>query len=319
MLREIGSSALTADWGVRALSGYDPRYDAQQPMRGAVRPDLTGSAATAHYRYHRAWAGYELVRDLVQASFEFAHGQLPETMSGAFYNVTNAARSEPFSATSPLLTALVSGMLGLHIDAPNRALSVEPHVPASWDGMTVNSIRAGRDRIRIEIRKEPGRYALTLRREGNGPALFVRLAPGLPLGARVARVRVNDRDAPIQVEETAHDVHAVVEVQLLTDAEIEIEYQGGLEISTTEPEQQIGAAARALRVLDVRREGSQIIILVEGVPAATYVLGLRSEARLRTVMGAELVQQQADRVWLRVRFGAAMTPVARREIRVPVS
>jgi hypothetical protein len=317
MLREIASGALSADWGIRALSSYDRHYDALDPARGAVRPDLTASASIAHYRYHRAWSGYDLLRDLADASFDFATGHVPATLSGAFYQLADGSEPTAFSAGTPLVPALLGGLLGLHVDAPNRAISVEPHLPPFWERMSMGPIEAGRDRIHMEIRREAGRYTLTLRRAGSGPTLFVRLAPALPLGARVARVRVNDRDVPVQVEESAHDVHAVVEVQLLTDAEVEIEFQGGMEVVAPETDHRLGAASSGLRVLDFRKEGSDFIALVEGAPAGSHALTLRSDLRVRTVSGAELVQQLGDRVVLRVRFGAAVTPVARREIRIP--
>ncbi|MGH7468741.1 MAG: hypothetical protein ACRENP_12355 [Longimicrobiales bacterium] len=315
-LREMGSSALTADWGIRAFSSYHRMYDARAPDRGAVRPDLSADAAMAHYRYHRSWAAYDLMQDLTRVSFDFARGRTPESLSGAFYNLADVALHTQLSTSAPLVTPLVSGLLGLQVDAPNRALSLEPHLPAEWGNVTINSIRLGRERISIEIRRDPGHYAIALRREGGGATLFVRLAPALPLGARVERVRVNDSDAPIQVEESAHDLHAVVEVPLIAEAEIEIEYRGGFEVIAGNEPYDIGDPSNTLRVLDFRRDAAELVVLVEGVPAATYLLRLRAETRVRSVTGAEIVEQTGDRLQLRVRFGAAMTPFARREIRI---
>jgi hypothetical protein len=315
-LQEIGSGALTADWGTRALSSYHALHDARRSGRGAVEPHLTGLAALANYQYHRAWAGTDLLQDLVRVSFDFARGRSPELLSGRFYNLADLALPTQLSATAPLAPPLIHGLLGLQVDAPNRALSFEPHLPAEWDTVVINSIRVGRDRVRIGLRREPGHYSISLRRDGTSATLFVRLAPALPLGARVERVRVNDSDAPVQVEETAHDLHAVVEVPLLTDAEVEIEYRGGFEVSMVRPTYEIGDASSTLRVLDFRRDGTDMLVLVEGVPTATYALRLRAETRVRSVTGAEIVEQSNNTLQLRVRFGAAAVPLARREIRL---
>ncbi len=316
MLREVGSAALTADWGTRALSSHDPLYDPDQPERGAVWPFTTGFAALAHYRYHRGWAGYDLVRDLARTTLDFARGRAPDVLSGAFYTVLEPAMPRQFSATPMLVAPVVNGLFGVQVDARNRALSVEPHLPAEWTAATLSQVRVGRERVRVDIRRERGRYVMTLRRNGSAAPLFVRLAPALPLGTRVERVRVNDSDAPIQVEETEHDVHAVVELILAAEAEVEIEYSGGLEVYAPPEPLEVGDRPDALKVLDFRREGSDFVVLVEGLPATSYTLELRVESRVRTVVGADLLEHAEDRMQLRVRFSAGVTPFARREIRI---
>jgi hypothetical protein len=316
MLREVSSAAITTDWGARTLSGYDAAYDPLHTLRGAVWSYASGWAALAHYRYHRGWAGYDLLRDLATTTLDFARGRTPETVSGVSYTTTDSAATNQTSATSMLIPAVVTGLLGLQIDAPNRALQLEPHLPADWDALSVNQIRVGRDRVRMEMRRERGRMLIELRRDGTAATIFVRLAPALPLGARVERVRVNDADAPIQVEESAHDVHAVIEVPLIGEANVEIEYQGGLEVQAPAEQNEPGDRSAALKVLDFRKDGTDFVVLVEGVPATSYTLRLRAESRLRAVSGADVAEHSGERLDLRVRFGPGVAPFARREVRV---
>jgi hypothetical protein len=316
MLREVGSSAITADWGARMLSREHHLYDPLNYNNGTVSPLVTGFVAVAHYRYHRSWAGHDLVRDVARATFDFARGRTPKVLSGALYDVLETAGPQQFFATSMLVTPLVRGMIGIEPDAPNRALSIEPHLPAEWNSLDVTNIAVGGHRVSMSIRRGHGKYEISLRRTGPAAPLFVRLAPALPLGARIEGARINDRDVPTHAEETAHDVHAMIELTLSAAAEIEIEYDGGIEVSAPEETLRLGDPSTALRVLDFRRDGRDYVLLVEGTGTNTYSLELRAETRVRSVTGADLVSQANQRVQLRLQTAAATAQVVRREIRI---
>jgi hypothetical protein len=316
MLREVGSSAITADWGTRMLSRYHRLYDPLHYNNGTVWPFVTGFAALAHYRHHRGWAGHDLVRDVARSTFDFARGRTPELLSGAFYNVLDTAVPQQFFATSMLVTPLIKGLLGLEADAPNRALSIEPHLPADWNQVSVNEVPLGRDRLFLTIRRGNHRYELAIRRAATGPPLFIRFAPALPLGARIISARVDDRDVPVQAEVSAHDVHPVVELTLLASAEVQIEYEGGMEVVTPLETLQTGDASSALKVLDFRQRERDYVAEVEGVPGSTYTLTFKSALRVRSVVNAELLEQNGERVQVRFRFDLGPAPFARREIRI---
>jgi glycogen debranching enzyme len=296
MLKEIGSSAITADWGARMLSRAHPLYDPLHYNNGTVWPFVTGFAALAHYRYHRGWAGFDLVRDVARASFDFARGRTPELMSGAFYQALDTSVPQQFFATSMFVSPFVRGTIGWSADAPHNAAALEPHLPAEWSSLKIENLRVGRDRVEATLTREPGVYAVHLRRLTPGAVLRLRVAPALPLGARLERVVVDDRDLAVQAEESAHDVHGVAEITLVRDAQVEFHYSGGLEVMTPLEQVDVGAASRELKVLDFTREARDYVLIVEGVAATTYQLQLRSAARLRTVAGADAFDQTEERV-----------------------
>ncbi|MBI4544216.1 MAG: amylo-alpha-1,6-glucosidase [Gemmatimonadetes bacterium] len=315
MLREVGSAAITADWGARMLSQYHRLYEPLHYNNGTVWPFVTGFAALAHYRYHRGWAGFDLVRDVARLTFDFARGRHPELLSGAFYQVLDTSVPQQFFATSMLVTPLVRGLLGLEADAPRRAVGIEPHLPADWDSVSIENFRVGAARLGLMLRRSRDSFLLSLRlHDGGAGPLHVRVAPALPLGATVQRVTVNERDAPVQVEETAHDVHAVVELTLADEALVEIEFRGGVEVVTPAERLTPGQPSEGLRVLDFRRAGREYLLLLEGLAGRSYALELRTAARLRNLRGAERLEQEEGRARLRSSFpaGAGYT---RREVR----
>ncbi len=296
MLREIGSSAVTTDWGARLLSRDHPLYEPLHYNNGAVWPFMTGFVALAHYRYHRAWAG--------------------------FYQVLDTTVPHQFFATSMLVNPLVRGLLGLEADAPNRAVAIEPHLPAHWDSLTVENVRVGSDRLDVAIRRDAELYTLDVRRttdarlKARAPAtLAVRIAPALPLGARVARVTVNGRDAAVHVEASAHDVHPLVELELEDEALVEIEFRGGVEVVPPEERLRLGQPSQGLRILDFRREGRDFVLLLEGIAGRGYPLELRTPERIRGLRGATLAERTGERATLRVEFPAGAGEYVRAEVR----
>jgi len=103
------------------------------------------------------------------------------------------------------------------------------------------------------------------------------LVPHLPLGARVTDVTVVGgsalpSDAP---RETARDVEASVRLVLAGDVQVVIQYQPGFEVILPPAVPVRGDRSRGLRLLDQRRVGDSVSVLLEG-PA-----GSRSSIRVR--------------------------------------
>ena len=319
MLPELGSSKITADWGTRMLAWDHPLYESQHYNNGTVWGFVTGFVALAHYRYHRAWAGFDLVRDVARTSFDFARGRNPELMSGAFYRTLDTAVPQQFFATSMLVSPLVRGLLGWEPDAPRGRATLAPHLPAEWDSLAVLNLAVGASKLRVAVAKEPGVYRLRVGREGGGGGpLALRVAPALPLGAAVEAVTVNGTGIPFTVEESPHDVHAITEVALQAEAVVEIRHRGGLEVVTPAERLAVGDPSGSLRVLDLRREGAEYVIAVEGLAGRAYTLDLRPgrEAAVGAVSNADRVAGPEGLVRLRVAFPAGVAGFMRREIRV---
>jgi hypothetical protein len=159
-------------------------------------PLATGLVALGLYEYHREAEAFALLRNMARRAT---------------------------SSASMFVLPLVRGLVGWDVDAPNRALAVEPHLPAAWNSARLTNLRVGAHEIDLQVSREAGVYSMQLGKSSNTP-LSIRLAPALPSGARVTGVTVNEADAPIQVEETQHDVHVVIETTLRREVEVRIEY-----------------------------------------------------------------------------------------------
>ena len=313
-LREIGGAALTTDWGARLLAKGHPLFDPLHYNNGAAWPFMTGFVALAHYRYHRSWAGWDLVRDLARTTFDFALGRNPELMSGAFYRTLDTAVPQQFFGTAMMTAAVGRGLLGLEADAPHGAVAIEPHLPAEWDSVAVDGFRVGQSTLGLSIERDRSTYRVNLRRQGEG-AMQVRLSPALPLGARVARVTVRGRDVPLEVEHTPHDVHPVIELALDDDAEVEIEYRGGVEVVAPREDVRVGDSPSSLRILDFRREGRDYVLLAEGRAGRQYDVLLRTERPVQSVQHATVLPAAAGYARLGLAIPSSPAEYGRLEVR----
>ena len=160
-------------------------------------PLATGLLALALYRYHRA--------------------------ADAFVLMQGMARRETSTAAMFVLP-LMRGLVGWDVDAPRRAVAIEPHLPESWSELRVRNLNTGRQLVHVAITHERGSYTIQLGQDGTAP-LSVRVSPALPAGARITSVLVNDADQAAQIESNPHDTHVVIETTLRRATNIEIEYQ----------------------------------------------------------------------------------------------
>ncbi len=310
MLARLSAPDVTVDWGARLLSSEHSLYEPLHYNNGAVWPFMTGFLALAHYRYHRDWAGYDLLRDIGRTTFDFARGRHPELVSGAFYRTLDTTVPQQFFATSMFVAPLVQGLLGLDADAPAGVVSVEPHLPAHWDSVAATGFRVGTSRVDLRVRRGPGELIVRVRRRGGEP-LRARIAPALPLGARVRVVSLDGVPVPLRLEETAHDVHVVVETELREEVVVAVEYDGGVALAPLDETVPVGSSPGGLRLLDLRRDGEDYVVAVTG-RAGTHTVSIRADG-IRDLRGAELAP--AGNGLLGLRFTLRGSGFVPREIR----
>ena len=299
LLAEHASSATTADWGIREELHHDSTFDAAHQPPGAVSPTATANIAAQNYMVHRDWTAFDLVRDLSRETFDFVRGRLPRQLSGAYYQSLDTVPIADVWAAAAFVRAIEQGMVGWQADAQHHAAALEPHMPAEWPDMHIGNLRVGQDRLDATLARENGVFSINLHRLTSGAPMFLRVAPALPLGSRIDRIVVNDSDVPVQSEESLHDVHAVAEVRLTGDAQIEVHYEGGIDVLTPPEHVDIGEASHELKILDFRRDQKDYLITVEGIAASAYSVQMRSGWRVRSVVGSDGIDQTGERVTIR--------------------
>jgi glycogen debranching enzyme len=132
-LRQFAASALNTDWGTRDVANDEPIYDGMSYHQGSVWPLFTGWAALAEYRANQPLAGYQLLKENAQLTTAQDLGAHTELLSGDFFVPMGRSTSHQLWSSAMIITPTLRGLFGLSIDATTKTITVNPHLPASWD------------------------------------------------------------------------------------------------------------------------------------------------------------------------------------------
>lgn len=273
------SAGIMTDWGARSLAAGSALYDPLHYNNGTVWPFGTGFTALGQYRYRNPVAGFQALMQIVRSGFDWGLGRNPEVLAGMQYQPLETAVPQQFFGTSFIPTVLVRGLLGWEPDAPARTVRLSPQLPPEWDTLTVGNAPLGDRRYDLSIRRSPTELRVRLRRTAGAAGapdtlLFV---PHLPLGARVTGVRVQGTavepyDAP---RETARDVEFTLRLALADDLEVVVGYEPGFEVLLPRTAPRRGDRSQGLRLLDQRRLGDTLAVLLEGAAGTTASIRVR--------------------------------------------
>jgi hypothetical protein len=303
MMTQVASSDITTDWGVRTLDRNHPLYEPLHYNNGAVWPFVTGFASWAHYQTRRAWAGFDLLRDIARTGDDFALGVQPELMSAAFYDPLDTAMPDQFFSTAMIVSPMLRGMLGFRPDASTCRVTLSPQLPADWDHLTVRRLHTGCGRLDVAIHRGAGALRLDLVHHGTGRAVTVLLEPSLPLGATIESVTVNGTPVDHRTLPTPHDVSPSFETIVSDSSRVMIRFRGGAELVAQQTRPLPGDPSRGLRLLDWRMEQDRFVATVEG--SGEHQFRVATPLPLRVVEGGRLESRDGNLVTVSVSLDPA--------------
>ena len=307
MMAQVASSELTTDWGVRMLARSHPLYQPLHYNNGTVWPFVTGFAALGHYQTHRGWAGFDLIRDVAQTTFDFARGSQPELMSGAFYLPLDTAVPDQFFATSMMVTPLLRGLLGIKADAAHCRLELAPQIPAHWDRLSVRHLRTGCGKLSAAIVRSDERMVVDLAPDSLelGPhSGTVVLAPALPLGATAIVVVVDGRSVSYAHASAPPDHQVRLDLTAWQPHHVEIRWRGGAEVVPTDTHPKPGDRSVGVRITDWRQQGGQFVASVESETDGDFVVKVRSPTPLRVIEGGTVISREGEMTTVAVHLAA---------------
>ena len=301
MLDRFASSELSTDWGTRMLSNQSDAYEPLAYNNGAVWPFLTGFVSLAEYRYHRSVSAYQHLMDVAQLCFNDALGYHTELLSGDFYRALNTSVPHQIFSSSQFYNACVRGLLGLDGDALNKTLTFAPHLPTNWDSVKVRNYRVGSSQFYFELSRK-SEFLQVLVNNTDNSNFKLHFAPALPLGAKIEKVQINQKQHHFDLLNTAHDVHPEVKTPLGRETTIEVKWQRGLEIVPIRHAPAPGDRTHSLKVIHHTLENDTHHIALQGLAGETYKLKIRTPQRILETKNAQLVESRGDHHTLEVSF-----------------
>ena len=139
-LQQIASHTLNTDWGLRDVANDEKIYDGMSYHQGSVWPLFTGWAAMAEYRGNQPLAGYQMLKENANLTWAQDLGSNTELLSGDFFVPFGRSTSHQLWSSAMVITPTLRGLFGISIDAQSKTITVNPHLPASWNHAEVNHL-----------------------------------------------------------------------------------------------------------------------------------------------------------------------------------
>ncbi len=132
-LSQFAAATLNTDWGLRDVANDEKFYDGMSYHQGSVWPLFTGWAALAEYRGGQPLAGYQMLMENANLTRAQDLGADTELLSGDFFVPFGRSTSHQLWSSAMVITPTLRGLFGISIDAQEKTITVNPHLPAGWE------------------------------------------------------------------------------------------------------------------------------------------------------------------------------------------
>ena len=135
-----------------------------------VWPLFTGWASVAEYRAGHPLAGYAHLMQNADLTTAQDLGAVTELLSGAFFQPFGRSTSHQLWSSAMVITPALRGLFGIDVDGISSSIHLDPHLPADWDGASVDRLHVGGSVCSLEYQ-----------REGRGLVVKVKTLSGSPV------------------------------------------------------------------------------------------------------------------------------------------
>ncbi|KPJ68967.1 hypothetical protein AMJ44_05045 [candidate division WOR-1 bacterium DG_54_3] len=285
----FASAEMSTDWGMRSLSPKSSYYDPLNYNYGTVWPFLTGYTCLSEYNYGRSLSGFSHLQNLAYNTFIDALGFCPELLSGEFFTPLETSVPHQVFSSSPVVTCMVRGLLGLEGNALKREIEFRPSFPGNWNRVKVKNFRVGKDTFHFTIERNEKNLILEIEAQASTP-YRLSLSPLLGFGTSVKSVRVNGREKNFSIEEYGGEVRCAINLEIREKTIIEIETQGSVFLHLFRHFPQIGDKTSGLKIIRAQYQDNKLQIIVEGLANKDYTLNIITPRSIQSVDEAELIE-----------------------------
>ena len=317
MISTLAAGDHATDWGMRIISSRSARFGPTGYHYGSVWPLFTGWASVGEYRYHRPVSAYANLRANALLALDGSPGHVTEVLSGSHYEPLPTSSPWQIWSSAMVISPLLRGLLGIHVDATARLFRIAPHVPAHWEWFEIENLRVGRGTVSVAFRRDSDSINLDIKHE-TSEELTVEFSPAVSLRAELLGTEINGRPVPFDIASSPADQHVSVRFPIRggrNSLRILLRNDFSLHVPHTLPMH--GASSRNLRLVSERWNDrrDRLEVGIEGVPGRTYLMDVRGGSGISKVTGAELIKTAAGPHQLKVHFdGAANSGFIRKEI-----
>jgi len=311
----FASSEMSTDWGVRSLSPKSSYYDPLNYNYGTVWPFLTGYACLSEYNYGRSLAGFSHLMSLAYNTFIDALGFCPELLSGEFFSPVEESVPHQVFSSSPVITGLVRGLLGLRGNALRREIEFRPSLPGAWDKVKVRNFRVGKDVFHFNVRRTENKLVFQIEPKAHAP-YRLNFSPSLGYGTQVRSVKVNGEEKDFRMEEERGEVRCLFNLEIKDKTLVEIMTEKSILLYLPPYFPQIGDRTAGLKIIRAQYRDNQLSILVEGLGGKEYDLSLITPRSLVSVVEAKAEEGENLEIKIKIYFRKEGEGYSRKEVKI---
>jgi glycogen debranching enzyme len=287
VLDQLASWKYQTDWGTRGLPQSGSRYDPNSYSKGSVWAISTAAVASAFWDVHRPETALPIWNSLVPWSSLDSLGHMHEALAGDSYHEELESVPEQTWSSAAFLTTTVHNLLGLEVNGESNQIVFSPHLPPTWDKVTLQHLRLRQAQINITLQRMEDRLDLHLHNDGSATKML--FDPEVPLGARLVDARLGNRAIPAALEQHSQDTHVKVEFELPHgDAQLSIRYAGGVSLFASVTNPMLGDPSSGIKITGTRLDQRTYTIEADFVPPSTSTLELATPWTIKNVQGAAL-------------------------------
>ena len=298
MITRLADADQETDWGMRIISSHSKLYDPSGYHYGSVWPLFTGWASVGEYLYHRPLSAYSNLRANALLTLDGSLGHDTEVLSGDYYQSFSTSSPHQIWSAAMVVSPMLRGLFGLHIDAPNHQITLAPHVPADWTSFAIRHVELGTVDVDFKFHKIPDNIVLDITRTGEGDC-WVAFSPAFSLRAQIASVEMNGQPLPFQLQPNGEDQHLSLRFPVKASSNqvvIHTKQDFGLSLNNDLPK--LGGTSHSLRVISESWNAARDLLRVEtsGAPESMYELGVWNLSQIGSVENGTLTQPGRIRI-----------------------
>ena len=289
MIRQLADDPHSTDWGMRIISARSPLYNPAGYHFGSVWPLFTGWASVGEYRYHAADAGYANLKRNAWLALDGAGGNTTEVLSGNIYSPLSTASSHQTWSAAMVVSPLLRGLFGLQVEALDRRISMEPHLPADWDRFEIRNVALADGKVDFVFERDDRQATLRIR--NHSPAPFqLAFAPAFAPVTELAGAEFNGAAVNCPREESGPDWHARCAVTAGPgESTLTLRYRNSFGYSLAVPPPRLAESSSAMKLVSEDWDGPrQLRLVVSARPGTTERIELYGVARVAEATGAQL-------------------------------
>ncbi|HXE12526.1 MAG TPA: GH116 family glycosyl hydrolase [Bryobacteraceae bacterium] len=275
MISHLAAEDHQSDWGMRIISSKAKLYNPSGYHFGSVWPLFTGWASVGEYHAHCAAPAFANLKANSWLALDGAGGNTTEVISGESYSPLSTATPHQIWSAAMVISPVLRGLFGLDVDSLRKHITLAPHLPVSWNDMSLRHVRLGTDGyIDFSFHRDSNMLTLQVINHSTG-AWRLTFSPAYSRYTAITAVTLQNAPVHWTNHNYGTDWHPTIESTIPpSGATLRITHRQVFGIEVPAPPPQLAEPSSNLKLLSKTwsADNKSLQIIVSGLAGKTYEL-----------------------------------------------